>query len=170
MAFQRVGEQESWCFRNNYEGSDDKLRQIADLGRYHHVLRGGRDAAGQPGQVGVRSEAGRFTLAKPLFAGLTYPYDWGFIPSTKAETATRSMFDFHDDATYPGLVLKCTPVGVLEVEQSSKGRDERNDRVFVVPDRSPFEGDLQDIRRIRRERSRNSRNSSSQQTRSNRKR
>ena len=28
---------------------------------------------------------GAFTLAKPLFAGLTYPYDWGFIPSTKAE-------------------------------------------------------------------------------------
>jgi len=45
-------------------------------------------------------------------------------------------------------VLRCTPVGVLEVEQSSKGKRERNDRVFVVPDRSPFEGDLQDIRRL----------------------
>ena len=39
-------------------------------------------------------------------------------------------------------------MGVLEVEQSSKGKKERNDRVFVVPDRSPFEGDLQDIRRL----------------------
>jgi inorganic pyrophosphatase len=28
---------------------------------------------------------GAFTLAKPLLAGLTYPYDWGFIPSTRAE-------------------------------------------------------------------------------------
>ena len=26
-------------------------------------------------------------------------------------------------------------MGVLEVEQSSKGKQERNDRVFVVPDR-----------------------------------
>ena len=26
-----------------------------------------------------------FTLAKPLMTGLTYPYDWGFIPSTKAD-------------------------------------------------------------------------------------
>ena len=32
--------------------------------------------------------------------------------------------------------------------QSSKGKKERNDRVFVVPGRSPFEGDLQDIRRL----------------------
>jgi inorganic pyrophosphatase len=30
-----------------------------------------------------------FTLAKPLMVGLMYPYDWGFIPSTKAEDAIR---------------------------------------------------------------------------------
>ena len=90
-----------------------------------------------------------FTLAKPLFAGLTYPYDWGFIPSTQADDGDPlDVLIIHDAATYPGLVLKCTPVGVLEVEQSSKGKRERNDRVFVVPDRSPFEGDLQDIRRL----------------------
>jgi inorganic pyrophosphatase len=47
-------------------------------------------------------------------------------------------------------VLTCTPIGVLEVIQSSKGKKQRNDRVFVVPDRSPFEGDLQDIRRLPR--------------------
>jgi inorganic pyrophosphatase len=45
-------------------------------------------------------------------------------------------------------VLKCKPIGVLEVIQTSNGKKERNDRVFVVPDRSPFEGDLQDIRRL----------------------
>ena len=32
--------------------------------------------------------------------------------------------------------------------QTSKGKKARNDRVFVVPDRSPFEGDLHDIRRL----------------------
>jgi inorganic pyrophosphatase len=26
-----------------------------------------------------------FTLAKSLLIGLTYPYDWGFVPSTKAD-------------------------------------------------------------------------------------
>jgi inorganic pyrophosphatase len=47
-------------------------------------------------------------------------------------------------------VLKCKPIGVLDVVQSDKGKKERNDRVFVVPDRSPFEGDLQDIRHLPR--------------------
>jgi inorganic pyrophosphatase len=112
---------------------------------------------------------GAFTLAKPLFAGLTYPYDWGFIPSTQADDGDPlDVLIIHDAATYPGLVLRCTPVGVLEVEQSSKGKKERNDRVFVVPDRSPFEGDLQASGGCRRAPSRSWRNSSWPQTRSKR--
>jgi hypothetical protein len=31
--------------------------------------------------VQSRPNLGEFTLAKPLFAGLTYPYDWGPFPS-----------------------------------------------------------------------------------------
>ena len=106
-----------------------------------------RAAAGQ--SWSSIAKLGAFTLAKPLLAGLTYPYDWGFIPSTKAEDGDPlDVLIIHDAATYPGLVLTCKPIGVLEVLQSSKGKKERNDRVFVVPDRSPFEGDLQDIRRL----------------------
>ena len=46
------------------------------------------------------------------------------------------------------MVLKCKPVGVLEVEQKSDGKTERNDRVFAVPDRSPLETDLKDVRHL----------------------
>ena len=92
-----------------------------------------------------------FTLSKPLMAGLTYPYDWGFIPSTLAEDGDPlDVLIIHDATTYPGLVLKCRPVGILEVVQTRKGRKERNDRIFAVPDRAPFEGDLLDIRRLPR--------------------
>jgi len=90
-----------------------------------------------------------FTLSKPLLAGLTYPYDWGFVPSTEAEDGDPlDVLVIHDAATYPGLVLCCRPIGVLEVLQTAKGKKKRNDRVFAVPERSPFEGDLQDIRRL----------------------
>ena len=71
---------------------------------------------------------GAFTLAKPLLAGLTYPYDWGFIPSTRAEDGDPiDVLIIHDAATYPGLVLKCKPVGVLEVVQTLTGKKERNE-------------------------------------------
>jgi inorganic pyrophosphatase len=90
-----------------------------------------------------------FTLAKPLMAGLTYPYDWGFIPSTKAEDGDPlDVLIIHEARTYPGVVLRCRPVGTLELQQKSKGKKERNDRVFAVPDRSPLETDLQDVRRL----------------------
>lgn len=91
-----------------------------------------------------------FTLAKPLMTGLTYPYDWGFIPSTEAEDGDPlDVLVIHDSQTYPGVVLRCRAIGVLEVLQTKKGKStERNDRIFAVPDRSPFEGDLQDIRHL----------------------
>src|SRR3977135_2419915 len=90
-----------------------------------------------------------FTLAKPLMAGLSYPYDWGFIPSTEAADGEPiDVLVLHDAATYPGLVLCCKPIGVLEVLQITRNKKERNDRIFAVPDRSPFEGDLQDVRRL----------------------
>jgi inorganic pyrophosphatase len=92
-----------------------------------------------------------FALSKPLIAGLTYPYDWGFIPSTKADDGDPlDVLIIHEAATYPGVVLVCRPIGLLEVVQADKGRKERNDRLFVIPDRAPFEGHLQDIRRMPR--------------------
>ena len=90
-----------------------------------------------------------FTLSKPLLAGLTYPYDWGFIPSTKAEDGDPlDALIIHDAATYPGLVMVCKPIGLLETIQIKNGKKKRNDRLFVVPDRAPFEGDLEDIRQL----------------------
>jgi inorganic pyrophosphatase len=76
-----------------------------------------------------------FTLSKALFLGLTYPYDWGFIPSTKGEDGDPiDALVLHDAATAPGLVLKCKIIGVLEVLQSEKGKKGiRNDRLIAVP-------------------------------------
>ena len=86
-----------------------------------------------------------FTLAKPLMAGLAYPYDWGFIPSTKAEDGDPlDVLVIHDAQTYPGVVLRCKPIGILEVEQTSKG-SEREERPHIrragpIPSRDRLEG------------------------------
>jgi inorganic pyrophosphatase len=67
-------------------------------------------------------ELGAFTLSKALILGLTYPYDWGFVPSTKGEDGDPiDVLVLHDAATSPGLVLKCKLIGVLEVTQKERG-------------------------------------------------
>ncbi|WP_246774062.1 inorganic diphosphatase [Bradyrhizobium diazoefficiens] len=51
-------------------------------------------------------------------AGLTYPYDWGFIPSTQAEDGDPlDVLIIHVSQTYPGVVLRCRPIGILEILQ-----------------------------------------------------
>jgi inorganic pyrophosphatase len=125
-----------------------KIPTWADKSHIHAVVETPR---GSRAKLSFDSKLNVFTLSKPLLTGLTYPYDWGFVPSTKAEDGDPlDILIIHDTATYPGLVLQCTPIGILEVLQTSNGKKERNDRIFAVPDRSPFEGDLQDIRHLPR--------------------
>ena len=88
-----------------------------------------------------------FILSKSLLTGLTYPDDWGFVPSTKAADGDPlDIMVIHDAATFPGIVLTCRIIGVLQIEQKSKGKAERNDRLFAVPRRSHSEQGLRDVR------------------------
>ena len=52
----------------------------------------------------------------------------------------------HDAATFPGIVLSCRIIGILQIEQKSKSKAERNDRLFAVPRRSHAEQGLRDVR------------------------
>jgi inorganic pyrophosphatase len=63
-----------------------------------------------------------FTMTKSLLTGLTYPHDWGFVPSIKADDGDPlDVMVIHDAATFPGIVLACRIIGILQLEQKSKG-------------------------------------------------
>jgi inorganic pyrophosphatase len=88
-----------------------------------------------------------FTLSKSLLTGLSYPYDWGFIPSTKADDGDPlDIMVIHDAGTYPGLVLSCRLIGILQINQKKGGSTVRNDRLFAVPRNSHQEKGLKDVR------------------------
>jgi inorganic pyrophosphatase len=91
-----------------------------------------------------------FTLSKALILGLTYPYDWGFIPSTKGEDGDPlDVLVMHEAATSPGLVLKCKIIGVLEVlQKESRKAGIRNDRLIAVPRHSHREKSAHDAREL----------------------
>jgi inorganic pyrophosphatase len=123
-----------------------KLPTWADKNCLHAVVETPR---GSRAKLKLEPKLNAFTLSKPLMAGLTYPYDWGFIPSTKDDDGDPvDVLIIHDAATYPGLVLRCEPIGVLEAVQISNGKKERNDRFFCVPEETNFEADLRDVRKL----------------------
>jgi inorganic pyrophosphatase len=80
------------------------------------------------------------TLSRPLPLGVVYPYDWGFIPSTRAADGDPlDAMVLWDGTSFPGVVLATRAIGMLRVEQTSRtsGARERNDRLFVLPVAAP---------------------------------
>lgn len=74
-----------------------------------------------------------FELKKVLPAGMAFPYDFGFVPSTQAEDGDPvDVLVLMDEPAFPGCLLKCRPVGVIEGEQGDKKKKERNDRIVAV--------------------------------------
>ena len=74
-----------------------------------------------------------FELKKVLPAGMTFPYDFGFVPSTLADDGDPvDVLVLMDEPAFPGCVLRCRPIGVIEGEQGNKKDTERNDRIVAV--------------------------------------
>ena len=93
--------------------------------------------------------AGAFMMSRPLALGLHYPFDWGFIPSTMAEDGDPlDALIIHDAVSYPGMIIRCRPVAILEVRQSERGLTRRNDRVMVAPSESRRQESLDDLRAL----------------------
>ena len=74
-----------------------------------------------------------FELKTVLPSGMAFPYDFGFVPSTLAEDGDPvDVLVLMDEPAFPGCVLSCRPIGVIEGEQGDKKDKERNDRIIAV--------------------------------------
>jgi inorganic pyrophosphatase len=90
------------------------------------------------------------SISRPLPVGLTFPFDWGFVPSTKgADGDPLDAMLLWDVASYPGVVVTCRAIGILYVEQNRKSGDpsERihNDRIIAIPVEARREQMLTDV-------------------------
>jgi inorganic pyrophosphatase len=87
-----------------------------------------------------------FRLKRVLPAGMSFPYDFGFVPSTKADDGDPvDVLVLMDEPAFPGCLLQCRLIGVIEGEQSEDGEKERNDRVVAIENANHSFADIRHI-------------------------
>jgi len=114
---------------------------MADLSKLPHQL----DAQAATCRAVIETPKGRrskysydpetqaFALKRLLPDGMSFPLDFGFIPSTKAEDGDPlDVLVLNDEPAAVGVLVEVRLLGVIEAEQTQDGKTIRNDRVLAV--------------------------------------
>lgn len=121
----------------------DRLSTFGKDGTVHVVVEAPRSSRAK---FSFDPELGGFVYTRPLTLGLRYPFDWGFIPSTLGEDGDPlDGMIIHDVESYPGVVIPCRPIGVLEIRQTQDGETKRNDRFMFAPVKAPRQKNLDGV-------------------------
>ena len=91
-------------------------------------------------------ETGRMKFSKVLPEGMMFPYDFGFIPGTKANDGDPlDVLVLSDEPMFPGCEIECRIVGVLKAMQRENGKENRNDRLIAVAEGSVLYAGVQQL-------------------------
>src|SRR5271170_7832775 len=93
-----------------------------------------------------------FQLMKVLPAGMAFPYDFGFVPSTLAEDGDATdVLVLMDEPAFPGCLLKCRIVGIIEGKQGDKKKAIRNDRIVAIEQDNHSFADIRHVKDLGKE-------------------
>jgi inorganic pyrophosphatase len=88
---------------------------------------------GRRGKLDYDPKSGLFRLHSLLPDGMSFPLDFGFIPSTLADDGDPlDVMVLADEASFPGTLLDVRVIGVIEAEEDEHGETERNDRLIAA--------------------------------------
>lgn len=74
-----------------------------------------------------------FTVKKVLPAGMSFPYDFGFLPRTQAPDGDPiDVLLLMDEPAFPGIAVRARLIGVIQGEQVEGKKKTRNDRLLAV--------------------------------------
>src|ERR1700689_5221552 len=78
-------------------------------------------------------ESNLFLLAGLLPEGMMFPFDFGFIPSTRGQDGDPlDIMVLMDAPAHVGCLLQIRIIGIIEAKQAQGGKTERNDRLLGV--------------------------------------
>jgi inorganic pyrophosphatase len=89
---------------------------------------------GSRNKLDYNPDLGVFELAGVLPEGSVFPYDFGFIPSTKGEDGDPlDILVLLDESVPTGCLIEARLIGVIKANQTEKdGEVQRNDRLLAV--------------------------------------
>jgi len=90
-------------------------------------------------------ELGIYRLNSVLSEGMVFPYDFGFVPQTKAQDGDPlDVLLLMDEPAFTGCIVEARIIGVIEAEQTEDGKTTRNDRVLAVAVQSHVHADIKE--------------------------
>jgi inorganic pyrophosphatase len=79
-------------------------------------------------------DSGLFSLSKVLPQGFSFPFDFGFVPSTKAEDGDPAdVIVLMEEPAHVGCLLQVRLLGAIKIMQTKDGKQTPNDRLVAVP-------------------------------------
>jgi inorganic pyrophosphatase len=102
---------------------------------------------GSPNKLAFEPRYGTFVLKGVLPAGAVFPFDFGFVPSTRADDGDPlDVLVLMDAPVFPGCIVPSRLIGVIEAEQTEDGETERNDRLLAVAANSAAHRSIHELR------------------------
>ena len=89
---------------------------------------------GSRNKFNYEPDRGLFRLGKVLPSGSVFPFDMGFLPSTRGEDGDPlDVLVLMDEPVFPGCLVQARLIGAIEAEQTERdGQTMRNDRLIAV--------------------------------------
>ena len=88
---------------------------------------------GRRGKYDYDPKTRAFRLKTMLPDGMSFPLDFGFVPSTLADDGDPTdVMILVDEPSPVGALLDVRLIGVIEAEEDEHGKTERNDRLLAV--------------------------------------
>ncbi|HWB00200.1 MAG TPA: inorganic diphosphatase [Pirellulales bacterium] len=110
-------------------------------------------AKGSRNKYKFEPSTGQWHLSKMLPQGMAFPYNFGFIPSTKGEDGDPiDVLLLMDEPAFSGCVVPARLIGVIEAEQTEHGEVIRNDRLIATIATSCNPAEYESLKQVSRQR------------------
>jgi inorganic pyrophosphatase len=106
-------------------------------------------AQGSRNKFKYDAASGSFVLSKVLPLGMSFPYDFGFLPCTQGEDGDPlDVLVFLDEPAFAGCRVLCRMVGVITAKQTEQGESEENDRLIAIARESQLHQGIRSLKNL----------------------